>query len=143
MKNVFCRVPLWEAAKTLAAVAQGQAPAELVIRNARLVNVCTGEIQYPMDVAAAMGRIAYVGPDAAHCVGKDTRVVDAGGRYLAPGLLDGHVHIESSMMTPAGFAAAVIPHGTVGVYFDPHEICNGLGPKGVELMLEEAERTPL
>ena len=143
MKNVFCRVPLWEAAKTLAAVAQGQAPAELVIRNARLVNVCTGEIQYPMDVAAAMGRIAYVGPDAAHCVGKDTRVVDAGGRYLAPGLLDGHVHIESSMMTPVGFAAAVIPHGTVGVYFDPHEICNVLGPKGVELMLEEAGRTPL
>lgn len=143
MKNVFCRTPLWEAAKTLAGVAQGRAPAQLVVRGARLVNVCTGEIQYPVDVACAMGRIAYVGSDASHCIGPGTRVVDAEGKYLAPGLLDGHIHIESSMLTPVGFAAAVIPHGTVGVYFDPHEICNVLGPRGVELMVEAAGRTPL
>lgn len=143
MKNPFCRVPLHAAAKTLSAVARGALPAELVIQNARLVNVCTGEIQSPIDVACAMGRIAYVGESAAHCVGPDTRVVDAAGRYLAPGLLDGHIHIESSMMTASGFAAAVVPHGTVGVYFDPHEICNVLGMEGVSLLLEEAEGTPL
>lgn len=143
MKNRFCRTPLWEAAKTLAAAAQGRVPAELVIRGARLVNVCTGEIQFPVDVASVLGRIAYVGPDAAHCIGEGTLVVDAGGRYLTPGLLDGHIHIESSMMTATGFASAVVPHGTTGVYFDPHEICNVLGPKGVALMLEEAGRTPL
>ena len=143
MKNPFCKKPLWDCAKTLTAVAQGLAPAELVIRGARLVNVCTGELQFPTDVACAQGRVAYVGPDAAHCVGPDTTVVDAGGRHLAPGLLDGHVHIESSMMTVTGFAAAVIPHGTVGVYFDPHEICNVLGPDGVALMLKEAEGIPL
>ncbi|NCB62620.1 MAG: adenine deaminase [Clostridia bacterium] len=143
MKNPFCRVPLYEAGATLSAVAQGEKPAELVIRNARLVNVCTGEIQYPIDVASAMGRIAYVGGDASHCVGRETRVVDAGGKYLTPGLLDGHIHIESSMMTVAPFAAAVLPHGTTGVYFDPHEIGNVLGMEGVELMLAESEGTPL
>ena len=143
MKNVFCRTPLWEVSRRLAAVAQGETPAETVIQNARLVNVCTGEIQEGTCVALAGGRIAYVGPDVGHCIGPETAVVDAGGRYLAPGLLDGHVHIESSMMTVTGFAAAVVPHGTVGVYFDPHENCNVLGPKGVDLMLAEAEGVPL
>lgn len=143
MKNPFCSHPLWECGKTLAAVAQGHAPAQLVIENARLVNVCTGEIQFPISVACSMGRIAYVGPSAHHCLGPDTTVVDAKGRYLAPGLLDGHIHIESSMMTVTGFAQAVLPHGTTGVYFDPHEICNVLGMDGVTLMLEEARRTPL
>lgn len=143
MENVFCRKPLWEAARTLSAVAQGEAKAETVIRDARLVNVCVGQIQEHMDVALAEGRIAYVGSDASHCIGPETTVVEAEGRYLAPGLLDGHVHIESSMMTVTGFAAAVVPHGTAGVYFDPHEICNVLGVEGVRLMLEEARGTPL
>lgn len=143
MKNPFCRTPLYEAGATLSAVAQGQQFAELVVKNARLVNVCTGEIQYPIDVASVMGRIAYVGPDASHCVGPETKVVDAEGKYLAPGLMDGHIHLESSMMTAAPFAAAVLPHGTTGVYFDPHEICNVLGMDGVKLMVEESKGTPL
>ena len=143
MQNVYCRTPLWKATRTLAAVAQGSAPAELVIRNATLVNVCTGELQEHTDVACAMGRIAYVGPDASHCIGPDTDVTDAGGAYLEPGLLDGHIHIESSMMTPRNFARAVLPHGTTGVYHDPHEICNVLGPRGVEFMMEDAAATPL
>lgn len=143
MKNPFCRVPLYEAGAILSAVAQGNKHAELVIKHARLVNVCTGEVLYPIDVASALGRIAYVGPDASHCIGSETTVVDAGGKYLTPGFMDGHIHIESSMMTVAPFTAAVLPHGTTGVYFDPHEICNVLGMDGVELMLAEAEGTPL
>ena len=85
MKNVFCRTPLWEASKTLAAVAQGLTPAELVVKNATLINVCTGELQPHTDVACAAGRIAYVGPDASHCIGPETQVVDAGEAYLSPG----------------------------------------------------------
>lgn len=65
------------------------------------------------------------------------------GQLIAPGFLDGHIHIESSMMTPIEYAKAVIPHGTVGIYYDPHEVCNVLGLKGVDLMAEEAEKTPL
>ncbi|MEG0598017.1 MAG: adenine deaminase [Oscillospiraceae bacterium] len=143
MHNHFCKSPLWEVSKTLAAVAQGTCFADLVLRNATLVNVCTGELQHPISVAVASGRIAYVGADATHCVGPNTRIVDANGKFLAPGLLDGHIHIESSMMTVRGFAQAVLPHGTVGVYYDPHEICNVLGADGVRLMMDEADGLPL
>lgn len=143
MVNTYCRVPQWEATRTLSAVAQGLEKAELVVQNAQLVNVCTGEILPHTDVAVSAGRIAYVGGSAAHCIGPATRVIDAAGAYLAPGLLDGHIHIESSMMTVRAFAGAVVPHGTVGVYMDPHEICNVLGTKGVDLMMAESECTPL
>ena len=143
MHNAFCRTPLWKAAKTLVAVAQGAVPAELVIRDTTLVNVCTGELQPHTDVACAMGRIAYVGPSAGHCIGPDTVVTEAQGAFLSPGLLDGHIHIESSMMTPRNFAKAVLPRGTVGVYYDPHEICNVLGPDGVRFMMDDAAATPL
>lgn len=118
---------------------KGRKPAETVIRNARLVNVCTHEILDNIDVAISCGRIALVG-DAAHCIGESTKVIDAEGQLIAPGFLDGHIHIESSMMTPIEYAKAVIPHGTVGIYYDPHEVCNVLGLKGVDLMAEEAER---
>ena len=142
MINTFCKKPLWEVSRTLSAVAGGAVPAELVITNARLVNVCTHEIQENISVAVAEGRIAMVG-DCSHCIGPDTRVVDAKGQYLAPGFLDGHIHVESSMMGVGAYAKAVIPHGTVGIYMDPHEICNVLGLDGVKCMLEDAKRTPL
>mgnify|MGYP005934715237 CR=1 FL=1 len=115
---------------TLAATAEGRIPAETVIRDARLVNVCTGEIQGHTDVAIAQGRIALVG-DGSHCIGPDTRVIEAEGQYIAPGFMDGHIHVESSMMGVGEYARAVIPHGTVGIYMDPHEICNVLGLEGV------------
>lgn len=143
MVNEYCRVPQWEAARTLAAVAQGLEKAELVVRDAKLVNVCTGEVLPHTDVAVAAGRIAYVGESAEHCIGPDTQVIEAAGAYLAPGLLDGHIHVESSMMTLRAFAGAVVPHGTAGIYMDPHEICNVLGARGVDLMLDEAACTPL
>lgn len=138
----FCKKQLWECTSTLASVAQGRQSAETVIRNARLVNVCTHEILENVDVAIACGRIALVG-DAAHCIGESTKVIDADGQLIAPGFLDGHIHIESSMMTPVEYAAAVLPHGTTGIYYDPHEITNVLGIKGMELMVEDAEKMPL
>ncbi|MEG1879050.1 MAG: adenine deaminase [Pseudoflavonifractor sp.] len=143
MNNHFCKTPLWQAAKALSAVAQGQSSADMVVKNAKLVNVCTAELQENMAVAVTMGRIAYVGTNADHCIGPNTKVIDAGGKFLAPGLLDGHIHIESSMMTVRGFAQAVLPHGTTGVYYDPHEICNVLGADGVHLLMDEADGLPL
>ncbi len=142
MINTFCKKPLWEVSQTLAAVAGGSVPADMVITHARLVNVCTHEIQEDISVAVSCGRIAMVG-DVSHCIGPDTKVIDAEGHYLAPGFLDGHIHVESSMMGVGGYAKAVIPHGTVGIYMDPHEICNVLGLEGVKCMLADAERTPL
>ncbi|MCL2343997.1 MAG: amidohydrolase family protein, partial [Firmicutes bacterium] len=142
MLNHFCKVPLWEASRRLTAVALGKEPADLVIRDARLVNVCTAEILEHTDVAVALGRVALVG-DAAHCIGPNTKVIDARGATIAPGFLDGHIHIESSMMSVGEYARAVIPHGTVGVYMDPHEICNVLGARGVRLMIADSKRVPL
>lgn len=142
MLNKFCASPLWESSKVLSAVAQGLRPADTVIVNARLINVCTGEILPGMDVAIACGRIALVG-DAGHCIGEGTAVIDAQGKYIAPGFLDGHIHVESSMLSVGEYARTVIPHGTVGIYMDPHEICNVLGLDGVSCMIEDSKRTPL
>ena len=142
MINKFCKFPLWEVSKDLADVAGGRVPAETVIRNAHLINVCTKEILPDTDVAITKGRIALVG-DAKHCIGEGTQVLDAEGKYIAPGFLDGHIHIESSMMSAGEYAKAVIPHGTTGIYADPHEICNVLGLEGVKCMIEDAKRTPL
>lgn len=142
MINRFCKMPLWECTKTLADVAQGRTSADVVITGAKLVNVCTAEIQENMDVAISCGRIAYVG-QADHCIGDETLVIDANGQYIAPGFLDGHIHVESSMMGAGEYARVVIPHGTVGIYWDPHEICNVLGLEGVKVMMDDAARTPL
>jgi adenine deaminase len=142
MLNTFCKTPLWKAAPSLVKVAQGTLPAETVIRGATLVNVCTGELQENIDVALWGGRIAYVG-NAEHCVGKDTKIVEATGQFLAPGFLDGHIHVESSMLGVGEYARAVVPHGTVGIYMDPHEICNVLGLPGVKVMEADSRRTPL
>ncbi len=142
MFNKFCKKQLWEVSKELSAVALGKIPAETVIKNAKLINVCTKEVIEGTDVAIHSGRIALVG-DASHCVGENTTVVDADGMYIAPGLLDGHIHIESSMLSAGEYARSVIPHGTVGIYYDPHEICNVMGVDGVKLMVKDAERTPL
>ncbi len=143
MLSSFCKQPLWEVTQTLAAVAQGSEPAETVIKDARLVNVCTAEIQEHIDVAIAKGRIAYVGVDANHCIGAETLVIQANGEYLAPGFLDGHIHVESSMLGSTEYARATVPHGTTGIYMDPHEIANVFGLPGVRLMDEDAQRVPL
>ncbi len=132
-----------EAATQLVDVAMGRAKADLVIRNGRWVNVHSGEIIAATDIAISHGRIAYVGPDASHATGTDTVVIDAGARYLVPGLCDGHMHVESGMLTPTEFARAVIPHGTTTMFVDPHEIANVLGLPGVKLMHDEAMGLPV
>ncbi|MDA8800420.1 adenine deaminase, partial [Amylibacter sp.] len=114
-----------------------------VFRNCKLVNVQTREVLYGWQVAIAEGRFAYVGADASHCIGEDTEIFDVNGRYLIPGLCDGHMHIESGMLTPAEFAAAVIPHGTTTMFTDPQEIANVLGLEGVRMMHDEALMQPV
>lgn len=135
--------PWAESAPRLVAVAAGRAPADLVIRGGTLVNVQSRELLPGWQVAVAEGRFAYVGPNADHCIGEGTEVVEAVGRYLLPGLCDGHMHVESGMLTPAEFAAAVIPHGTTTMFTDPHEIANVLGLRGVRLMHDEALLQPV
>ncbi len=142
MINRFCKTPLWECSQTLVKVAAGIEKADLVITNAKLINVCTHEILDNIDVTVAMGRIAMIG-DCKHCIGENTQVIDASGKYLAPAFMDGHIHVESSMLTVGEYAKAVIAHGTSGIFMDPHEICNVLGLDGVRYMLEDAKRTPL
>ena len=132
-----------EVASRLVAVATGKEAADLVIQECELVNVQTSEILSGWQVAVTEGRFAYVGPDASHCIGPATQRVDGGGRYLIPGLCDGHMHIESGMLIPAEFAAAVIPHGTTTMFTDPHEIANVLGLDGVRMMHDEALLQPI
>ncbi|MDY2626557.1 MAG: adenine deaminase C-terminal domain-containing protein [Coriobacteriales bacterium] len=146
MLNRFCKMPLWECNDRLVRVAQGEEPADTVIRHARLVSVTTHEILDDADIAIASGRVAYLGLEghtAEHCIGDKTEVIDAQGLYAAPGLIDTHMHIESSMVGPSEFARGVVPHGTVGVYADPHEVANVRGLEGVRAMWDDAGRTPL
>lgn len=133
---------LSEVSQWLVDVAMGRKYADLVIQKARLVNVHTAEILPNVDVAVACGRIAFMG-DAAHTIGPDTAVIDASGMTLVPGFLDGHIHVESSMVNVSGFAQAVLPHGTTAIFMDPHEIANVLGLEGIRLMHEEGKDVPL
>lgn len=133
---------LWEITDKLARAGMGGEPADLVIKRGALVNVHTAEIMPNTDVAVKYGRIVRVG-EASDLIGETTQVIDADGLYLAPGFLDGHVHVESSMVTVTQFARAVLPHGTTAIFMDPHEIANVLGMEGVRLMVEEGRELPL
>jgi adenine deaminase len=137
------RQPWHEMTHDLVAVAMGRKPADTVICNGRWVNVHSGEILRGTDVAVTGSRIAYVGPDASHCIGPNTCIIEAHGRYLVPGLCDAHMHVESGMVTVTEFARAVIPHGTTSMFIDPHEIANVLGLPGVRLMHDEAATLPI
>ncbi|WP_319567399.1 adenine deaminase [Cohaesibacter marisflavi] len=137
-------IPSWsELAPQLVDVAMGRRMADSVIRKGKWVNVHTGEIIPDMDVAISGGRIAYVGADASHAIGDDTKVIEANGRYMVPGLCDAHMHVESGMITVSEFARAVIPHGTTSMFIDPHEIANVLGLKGVKVMHDDAANMPI
>ena len=117
-------------------VALGIEKAELVIKNANLVNVCSGEI-YETDIAIADGIVAGLG----RYEGRNE--IEAKGKYAVPGLIDGHTHIEMCMLSVTEFARAVVPRGTTTVVADPHEIANVLGIEGIRAILEEAKATPL
>lgn len=129
--------------KALVDTAMGRKPADMVIRDGVWVCVQSGEFVEHTDIAISNGRIAYIGSDASHCIGEATRVIAAYGRYLVPGLLDAHVHVESSMLSVTEFVRAVLPHGTTGLFIDPHEIANVFGMRGVRLMVDEAVRQPI
>ncbi len=135
--------PWAENAKKLIDVAMGRTPADTVIRSGRWVNVYSGEIIPNTDIAIVDGRIAYVGPDAAHTEGSKTQIIEAADRYLVPGLCDAHMHVESGMVTVTEFTRAVVPHGTTSMFIDPHEIGNVLGLPGVKLMHDEAVQMPI
>ncbi len=126
--------------------ALGKSPLDILITNTKLLNVFTREI-YPAEIGICEGVIVSVDPPV-HAKqsrsGRDaTMVLDAKGKHALPGLVDTHVHIESSMMTPAGFAEAVLPLGTTTIVTDPHEIGNVLGLRGIRYMLKATENLPL
>jgi adenine deaminase len=125
--------------KELVKAAQGQVPCDLVIRGTKLVNVNTGEVQEKTNIGILGQRVAYVGEEEL----PSKEVLDAQGRYAIPGLIDTHLHIESSQVTPPRFAEAVLAKGTTSIAFDPHEIANVLGKAGVRLMVEASRNTPL
>ena len=115
------------------AAARGDVEADVVLRNANLVNVISGEI-YPTDIVIHDRHVVALG------AGYEGRhETDLAGKFVAPGLIDAHVHIESSLVTPAEFARAVLPHGVTTVITDPHEIANVLGLEGMRYMLERAK----
>ncbi len=141
---MYTDLPTWPAsASKLVATAAGREPADLVIKGGIWVNVHTRETLKNHDIAIREGRFAYCGPDASHCIGEHTEIIHADGRYILPGLCDGHMHIESGMLTVSRFAQAVIPHGTTSMFVDPHEVANVLGMAGVKLMHDEALAQPI
>ena len=117
-------------------IARGERPAERLFKNASLVNVLSGDI-YRTDVAVDDGRVVGLGDY------KAKQVIDLKGAYLAPSLIDGHFHVESSMLTTREFARAVVPHGTGAVVIDPHEYANVLGLDGIRYVLESSKNLPL
>lgn len=121
--------------------AAGRAKADLAIVGGSIVDVWSGEIRKG-DVAIKQSWIARVG-NVRDIVGGETIVIDAEGKFLAPGLIDAHIHIESSMVTLASFAEAAVCRGTAGVVIDPHEIANVFGIRGIRAMIAESKRVPL
>jgi adenine deaminase len=116
-------------------VASGKEPADTVVKNGRIIDVFNGEI-IEGDIAIVDGYFAGVG----QYEGKN--IVDAEGRYVLPAFIDGHVHIESSLVTPSEFAKVLLPHGVTTVIADPHEIANVLGTAGIQYMLDSSENLP-
>ncbi len=122
--------------KRLIDVALGKEKADLVIKNAEIVNVLTEEF-IKADIAICGDKIAGIGSY------EGLKEIDAEGLYAVPGLIDGHTHIEMSMLSVTEFARIVVPRGTTSVVADPHEIANVLGKDGIKVLLEEAKTTPL
>lgn len=121
-------------------VARGEQSADLVLRNARLVNVCSGEC-YLADVAIVDGIIAGISAPDDGYQGREER--DLQGRWLSPGLIDGHMHIESTMLVLPEFARLVVPRGVTAVMLDPHEFANVMGVEGIRYVLASGQGLPL
>jgi adenine deaminase len=123
--------------KELISVAKGETPADLLLKNAQIVNTFIGEIEQA-DVAIYGNRIAGVGN-----YDRATEIIDLEGSFLAPGLINGHTHIESSMLHPVRYAQAVVPRGTLAVVTDLHEIANVSGSKGIKFVTDLARKLPM
>lgn len=117
--------------------AKGEIPSDLVLKKGRLVNVFSGTVQ-ERDVAVHGGFVVGVGTDY-----HGKKEVDISGKWVAPGLIDGHLHIESSMLLPSRLARALIPHGTTAIVSDPHEIANVMGLAGIRFLIKESDAIPL
>jgi len=115
--------------------ALGREPADLVVKNARLLNTATGRIEGPMDIAVADDIVV-----GTHGVYEGQREIDAAGRVVAPGFVDCHVHVESSMVLPAEFERGVLPRGTTTAICDPHEIANVVGLDGIRYFIEASRQ---
>lgn len=122
-------------------VAMGKEPADLVITKGQIVNVYSGEI-YPGGVAVAGDKIAALG-DVDYTIGEKTQMIDAQGKYLTPGFLDGHIHPESANLSMSRFAEIVLCHGTTGVFTDLHEVGVVGGISAMSAALDEGKQTPL
>ena len=116
--------------------ARGEVPADLVIRGGRVLDVFTQEI-LEADVAISDGRIIGLG----RYEGRE--IFDAAGRFVSPGFIDGHFHVESSMLSPPELARAVLPRGTTAIVADPHEIANVMGAEGIRYMLQASRSLPV
>ena len=118
-------------------VAKGAQKADLVIKNAKVINVFTEEI-YDADIAIVEDKIVGVGNDY-----NGEKEIDIKGAYVSPSFIDGHVHLESSMLLPSEFAQIVVPSGTTTVIADPHEIANVMGLQGISFMREATKNLPM
>ncbi|MCX6648346.1 MAG: amidohydrolase family protein [Candidatus Bathyarchaeota archaeon] len=127
--------------RRLMEVALGQAPPDTIIENGVLVDVATRRLVDGVYISISGGRVASISKERQKA-GPKTRMIDAGGAYLAPGLVDAHYHIESSRLSPRRHAQITLPHGTTTLFEGSHEICNPLGLDGVRYLLEEAEGLP-
>lgn len=139
----FSVPPLHTLTRTLAAVASGRLAPELVLRGARLLSTYTERWLDDREIWVHQGRMAAIKPAGTAQGGRGTRIYDVGGGILAPGLVDPHVHIESSMITACAYAEAALLNGTTTLFCDSHEIGNVCDVAGIEWMLEDARQAPL
>ncbi|SDG82965.1 adenine deaminase C-terminal domain-containing protein [Pelagibacterium luteolum] len=140
----FSVAPLHALTRRLAAVASGREAADLVITDARMLSTYSERISAPKEIWLVGGRIAAIKPSGAHKAAPAPRAVyDAKGGILAPGLVDPHIHIESSMVTACAYAEAALLNGTTTIFCDSHEIGNVMDVAGIQAMLEDARLAPL
>lgn len=121
----------------LVSVAMGERPADMILKNSRIINVFTGQIETG-DVAMFNGRIAGIGR-----YDNSENIIDLKGKYLAPGLINGHTHLESSMLDVPEYVRAVVPHGTTAIVTDLHEIANVCGLQGIDYVMKKVRKLPM
>jgi len=134
--------PLHEVSQALMDVLRGKEKADTVLKNATIVNVLTGKLDEGKDIAIKGERICFIGNSEA-LIGTNTVVLDCTGKYVAPGFIDGHMHVESTMLSVTSFAQAAVTKGTTAVFMDPHEMANVFGLRGVKQMHEEGQQAPI